>query len=292
MRVLGALAALGPPNTAIPLASGGRFAYHLPPASSEPLPLPLLLIGGTSQSLSSWGPHVPALSRSRLVLTFECVGQGPFEPSSSCSMSAQVSRLSSFLNAASITGDKSVDLAGLSFGGRVCLAASRLGVARKTHLSGVSLNRDAVALRVLEKWREILGDGDLRAFAESIVEVSYSTDFRERNEKWIPKWLDFVESSNTAEGVLKLLNESHLDDSYGVTESLRLSKSSNRFLLGEMDVLCGAGGGEGGVNSAMNDLLAAAGNGHGGRVVEGCGHGVPLEASKLWREDLLRWLDS
>ena len=293
MRLIQALAALGPSNTPILLRYAGRFSYHPPSGATEAAAAsqtPLILCGGTSQSLSSWSPHIKELSRDRLVITYECVGQGPFPPPPhvSCAMSEQVNRLKAFMDSVELRSPASVDMAGLSFGARVCLAASRLGRTRRCHLSGVSVVRDAEATRILEEWRGLVRDGNLERFAHSIIEVSYSPAFRERNRKWLPKWVEFVKENNTIEGLGGLLNESHAEDDFGVLPSLQNSKSVNRFLVGEHDVLCGGGGNK--VHSSLERLLAVAGEGDTGMVVRGIGHGVPIEASKEWRTDLLEWL--
>ena len=39
---------------------------------------PLILIGGTAQTITSWEHHIGQLSRNRDVLVYECLGQGPY----------------------------------------------------------------------------------------------------------------------------------------------------------------------------------------------------------------------
>ena len=49
-------------------------------ASDSPSSTPLILIGGTAQTITSWEHHVQSLSRNRDVLVYECLGQGPCPP--------------------------------------------------------------------------------------------------------------------------------------------------------------------------------------------------------------------
>ncbi|GMH94821.1 hypothetical protein TrVE_jg9948 [Triparma verrucosa] len=291
--LLHALSSLSPPAAPFlhPILNR-RYAYYPPQTQSSSSPPPLLLLGGTSQSISSWSPHVSQLSKSRLVIAYECCGQGPSPPLSheTCAIESQVSTLEKFVNGLNL---EEVDVAGLSFGSRVGLAFSRTGKVNKLHVSGLTRKRDDYSMKVLEDWRGILSDGSdedhgiLKRFAESVIDVSYSEGFKEKNSKWREKWEEFVVNNNTVEGLRGLLNQSHagVEDEWGVTKSLLASRSENRFIVGEVDVLCGAES-EKGVKGAMEELRPFGQT----KVFEGCGHAVPMEMGKAWRDDLLEFL--
>ena len=211
--------------------------------SPSPSP-PLVLLGGTASVIDSWQAHVKPLSRNRDVLCVEALGQGRSE-ALDCSMSKQVAHMQ---NALEDLGVEEVDIAGVSFGGRLGVALAKAGGGgrtrvRKLHVTGVGVQRDEQALRRIERWRAMLGEeGGLETFSEDLIKSSYSKVFLEKvrsfgglhvcelilsltaaitqNEKNLGKFVEFVVSKNTREGLARLICQSHaaVDDEFGVRE--------------------------------------------------------------------------
>ncbi|GMI27523.1 hypothetical protein TrCOL_g2307 [Triparma columacea] len=259
---------------------------------------PLVLLGGTASVIDSWQAHVKPLSRERDVLCVEGLGQGK-STALDCSMTSQVSAIHSALH--EDLGVREVDVAGVSFGGRVGVALARDGGSgggrgrtrvRKLHVTGIGAKRDEQAVSRIERWRELLSDKEkgLEMCAWDLVKSSYSKGFLKKNEKKLGKFVEFVVNKNTREGLERLIGQSHaaIDDALGVRESLRLTGAREiRFLLGSEDVVVAKDAK--GVKVAMDELIDEVGEGGGGRgegmVVEGYGHVLNMEWGG-WSRDL------
>lgn len=146
---------------------------------------PLVLLGGTASVIDSWQAHVKPLSRERDVLCVEGLGQGK-STALDCSMTSQVSAIHSALH--EDLGVREVDVAGVSFGGRVGVALARDGGSgggrgrtrvRKLHVTGIGAKRDEQAVSRIERWRELLSDKEkgLEMCAWDLVKSSYSKGF-------------------------------------------------------------------------------------------------------------------
>jgi pimeloyl-ACP methyl ester carboxylesterase len=229
------------------------------------------------------------------------------------------------------TSKKLVDLAGFSFGGRVAMAAATIqpGRIRKLHLTGVGAERDEYANIILASWKEILGtdspldasyddrseveeecDPDfhssrctyrLRAFAWSIILATYSAQFLASvGSKRVQSWVDGVCKYNTEEGLKAILMQTHGSfasdlDNKQVLDSWTPAAMATRISTGECVASCKVlvGSNDKMATQAQARKLATVlglSDDH-FQVIDGCSHAVPMEAQKLWREDLIKFLD-
>jgi pimeloyl-ACP methyl ester carboxylesterase len=155
--------------------------------SKEPSPPPLILLGGMAQTIASWQSHMSALSspssqnQNRLVLAYECLGQGrrpvPFNNDDendddgyfcNVTLPRQAEILMSVLNEVFPSAEhdeqqqqqhqQQFDLVGFSFGGRVAMATACLYPNRihKLHLTGVALERSDSAHLQIASWKDLL----------------------------------------------------------------------------------------------------------------------------------------
>ena len=218
-----------------------------------------------------------------------------------------------------------VDVACFSFGARIAMAAATIipNRIRRMHLTGVGAERDDLANIHIESWKEILGcctnhdavddemkmkrdNSRLRSFAWSIILATYSEKFLiSSGPDRIKTWVDGVCQYNTEEGLRAILMQTHDNDGEWSPASMALrirqQQSSNkselsiescRIVVGSEDKMANP-------NQAYQLAKILSRNAKNKeddddsiyKVVEGCGHAVPMEAMRLWREDVLQYLN-
>eukprot|EP00984_Skeletonema_dohrnii_P011254 scaffold4476_cov120-Skeletonema_dohrnii-CCMP3373.AAC.3 len=303
----------------------GRRALLLHPTSfKQPVDYPpLIILGGMAQSIASWEFHLPHFAKNRSVLIYECLGQGPLPSEEICSKvdldtyyeDVSLERQGSdFWNVVdeAFENDGKVDVVGFSFGGRVAMAAavSQPNRIRRLHLTGVAAERDEYANVLLASWKEMLGANNvdimdqkendetnnsrLRAFAWSIILATYSEQFLASvGAARVHTWVDGVCKFNTQNGLKAILLQTHggegqwtpasmAEEMKGYVESYRLVVGSNDKMASPDQVLRLA--------QLLGKQEGSKGETHYYRVVEDCGHAVPFEAMRLWREDVIKYL--
>ena len=305
----------------------GRRALLLHPAPSKQpnnniSHPPLVILGGMAQSIASWELHLPYFAKDRSVLIYECLGQGPYPPEEICpdldtnyadvSLKRQGLDFWSVVNEAFFTPgsyyhdsndgvlDKAqVDVVGFSFGGRVAMAAalSQSNRIRKLHLTGMGAERDEYANVILSSWKDMLSlqnenkDADssgLRAFAWSIILATYSEHFLGSvGAARIQTWVDIVCQFNTQRGLRAILMQTHAGEEGQWTPAsmagqMKGSIESYRLVVGSKDKMASTH-----QVQRLDELL---GGNESYRVIENCGHAVPFEAMRLWREDVMKYL--
>ncbi|KAL7539944.1 hypothetical protein ACHAXR_009732 [Thalassiosira sp. AJA248-18] len=343
------------------IAGRRALLLHPQPSPNKPNIIPLVILGGMAQSISSWEFHLPYLSRHRSVLIYEALGQGPPPPDEVCSIDGREVTLERYYDNVSLerqgkdfwnvvdeaffapgsyyyeqnelgndaTSEK-VDVAGFSFGGRVAMAAASLkpNRIRRLHLTGVGAERDAFASVILASWNEILasrsididdletGEEDcdldhasrctsrLRSFAWSVILATYSEQFlASAGPERVKTWVDSVCRYNTEEGLRAILAQTHgnageEEDMWtpaAMAQRIQTSQSIEncRVVVGSQDKMANP-------NQALqlaelllqskDDETTKTSEGDTYKVMEGCGHAVPMEAMRLWRDDVLSFL--
>ena len=216
-----------------------------------------------------------------------------------------------------------VDVACFSFGSRVALAAATIqSRIRRMHLTGVGAERDDLANIHIESWKEMLGctspitvcdemkverdNSRLRSFAWSIILATYSEKFLiSAGPDRIKTWVDGVCQYNTEEGLRAILMQTHDNNGEWSPASMaqriqqqssnksELSIESCRIVVGSEDKMANP-------NQAYQLAKILSRNTKNKeeddddsiyKVIEGCGHAVPMEAMRLWREDVLQYLN-
>ena len=315
------------PDAAAPLtlSLAGRRCLRAPRRrpllSSSPPPPPLLLLGGMAQSVRSWEPHLPSLSAERDVLVCECLGQGPDQGSwgtcdprdgggdGAMTLDRHAEDLGHVIREA-FGGDAQIDLAGFSLGGRIGLAALAAAAGesapplsiRRMHLTGVGAERDGFGEAVVQSWRDALGDhgGEddeeearrLRAFAWSAVLATHSPHFLSRQgPDRIRTWVDGICSQSTAGGMRSLLRGTHGEEdewspagmARRISQAPEAGRTRGRICVGGDDRMVPPG-----QALRLGELLGWGEESV--RLFRECGHAVPTEMGRAWREDLLDFL--
>lgn len=303
---------------------GGRRCLVAPcrnPSSKGTNP-PLIIIGGTAQTIFSWEHHIPGLSKDRDVLVYECLGQGPLSTEqcdrkmqnvSNVTLAYQAEALSDVVEAAHEQGifqDLCVDIAGFSLGGRIALATASVSphMIRKLHVTGVGAVRDEYSKVVIASWKDIVSQADeqaksgnseeatLRAFGWSTILATYSRDFiASMGSERIGAWVDGIASQNTLEGIAALLKQTHGETEKDEWSPLSIAKRINQSegSVAEKDRIKGklvVGGND---QMATPEEVERLGKELGWDVTllsTSAGHAVPMECAREWRADLLDFL--
>jgi len=253
------------------------------PASEPP---PLVILGGMTQTLASWGGQLRPLAQSRQVLVYEARGQGQTELDlADVSPPRHVDDLAALLTALEIPTP--VDLCGFSFGGRIALAvaATRPDLVRRLVVTGVSAGRGALGRVIVRAWRAALATGDLEALAWLSLADTLGPAYLDRNEQLLPAMVQAVVTRNHYDGIRALFTQTLGDDPdwpFHPTALAPRVRCPTLLIAGELDRLAPAA-----ELDALADLFPGPVARH---VVPGVGHTVAIEAAERWRalvEDFL-----
>ncbi|MCA9653890.1 MAG: alpha/beta fold hydrolase [Myxococcales bacterium] len=266
--------------------STGRIRYDLrqpAPATGRP---PLVLVGGMTQTLASWGGQLRPLSATRPVLAYECRGQGATELDlREADLPRHVEDLVALLEALGLPTP--VDLCGFSFGGRVCLAvaATQPALARRLVLSGVSTGRGVVGQLIVEGWLAALRTGDLEALARISLPDIVGPAYLEAHAHLVEPMVRAVVERNSFAGIDALFHQTLRapSDPAWTNEAMAARVQCPTLVLGgELDRLAPP--------AEVRDLAERMGAR--ALTIPGAGHTIPIEAAERWREAVLEHLDA
>jgi 3-oxoadipate enol-lactonase len=274
------------PDPVLGPGAEGRIRYDLRPGPGGGDHPTLVLIGGMTQTISSWGGQLRPLSATRTVITYETRGQGSTSLSlARVDLAQHVDDFAALVHALRLPTP--LDVCGFSFGGRVSLAiaATRPELVRRLVLSGVGLDRGVVGRLIISDWIATLRTGDLEALARvSLADIA--------GPSWLAKHEDLVESMVTAvvqrnsfEGIRALFQETlrPLAGSPWATAALAERVRCPVLVMGGThDRLAPP--------DEVSELSTRMGGGC--RILPDAGHTTPIEAAEPWREALLEHLDA
>ncbi|HEY8378292.1 MAG TPA: alpha/beta hydrolase [Nannocystis sp.] len=247
---------------------------------------PLVILGGMTQTLASWGGQVRPLAAHRPVVVYEARGQGQTRLAlSDVSPPVHIEDFVRLLDALGIA--EPVDLCGFSFGGRIALAvaAERPERVRRLVLSGVSAGRGALGRVIVRAWREALRAGDLTALAWMSLADTLGPRYLEQNEAVLEAIVKATIQRNTYAGVSALFSQTLGDDPSSPWHPLSLAprvRAPALLLAGELDRLAPAG--------ELGALAAAFPTPARAEVLPGVGHTIPIEAPEAWRARVLEFI--
>ncbi len=248
----------------------------------------LVILGGMTQTLASWGGQLRPLSATREVLVYEARGQGHSELAiTDVSPARHVEDFTALLEALAITGP--VDLCGFSFGGRVALAiaATRPALIRRLVLTGVSAGRGALGHVIVRAWQASLATGDLEALAWLSLADTLGPAYLDRNEHMLAGMVQATMSRNRYDGIRALFEQTLADDPAWPFHPTRLAPQiacPTLLLAGAHDRLA--------PTSELAGLAALFAGPVTHHVVPDVGHTVAIEAPEVWRAHLLEFLDA
>ncbi|HET6583148.1 MAG TPA: alpha/beta fold hydrolase [Nannocystaceae bacterium] len=246
---------------------------------------PVVLLGGMTQTLASWGAQIRPLAETRPVIAIEARGQGSTELAlADCSLPRHVEDFASLHAALALRGP--VDLCGFSFGGRVALAiaAARPELVRKLVLSGVALDRGVVGRLVVQGWMASLRTGDLEALARVSLPDILGPAYLEANAKLVDAMIRASIERNRYDGVLALMRATldlPEDSEWAPAALAQRVRAPTLCTGGALDRLAPP--------DEVAALAFAMRAEH--HVFPDVGHTVAIEAPKAWRDAVVSFLD-
>jgi pimeloyl-ACP methyl ester carboxylesterase len=266
-------------------------------SSSSSPSRPLVLIPGFAQRIDLYQVHLPALSRDRDVLIIQPLQVDDFSSSNDVSLPVQAQNLATVLDkvySGSTVDDEimEVDLVGFSMGARIALAAacvwnqqdlSRYRV-HKLHMSGVGWQPSPEAQLLFSAWKDLLRHDNLRGWAWNVILASYSASFLLQNKERLVAWVDNLQEAHSAISLLALLEQTHHPEWIVETMAEKIPAPCNiQLQVGDEDRLVTVES----VKVLCERLPCEASY----SVVPSCGHAVPLESPRKWRDDVIQFLD-
>ncbi|GKY97665.1 hypothetical protein MPSEU_000724800 [Mayamaea pseudoterrestris] len=216
------------------------------------------------------------------------MGTGTKAFPSDVSLPAQVKALATILDY-EFGKDTQVDIAGFSMGGRIGLAAACLlhGRIRKLHVTGVGLQTSERAQVHYHAWKELLRQENLQGFAWSLLMSSYHASFLLQHQNHLVSWAESLSGSHMhkPQGLLALLEQTHNPEWSVENMASQLPGTCKiHLVVGQNDQMASLGSVQA-LSAKLNlseDLLT---------VVSTCGHAVPMESPRIWRNSILQFLD-
>ncbi len=246
---------------------------------------PLILLGGMTQTLASWGGHLRPLAETRQVIAYEARGQGTTELDlADCSLAHHVEDFAALHSALGLTGP--VDLCGFSFGGRLALtiAARRPDLVDTLVCSGVALDRGIVGRLIVRGWLAALATGDLEALARVSLPEILGPAWLTANAALLESVIRATIERNRYEGVLALMRataELPPDSDWQLAALAPRVRARALCMVGELDRLAPPA-----EVAALAEMLGAELH-----IEPDVGHTIAIEAPTGWRTRLLEFLD-
>eukprot|EP01038_Epipyxis_sp_PR26KG_P004773 gene4773-6695_t len=249
---------------------------------------PLIILGGTAQTISSFGLHISSLSRNRRIIIPEmrCQGLHTSLNIESATISQHVHDFHEFI---SVLGLKIFDLCGFSFGGRLSLAyASHYPAAvRKITVTGVPLVRNPLGVLIMHSWLDLLMKDDLKSAALSFVLNGYSDVYIDKIGTRLFQLVNIIDESNSSERLyhlIKLSQDDHEDNiNYTTQNVIKNINCPVQIIAGNKDRICSY--------EAACKLFEVLNDKDRRRLVTlPTGHLVPFEDPILWRKAVLDFL--
>ena len=248
---------------------------------------PLMIIGGTAQTIDTYTGHLRELAggKRRLIIP-ELRNQGKTQLLSAHGHMAQhVDDVVALLRALNVP---TVDLCGFSFGGRVALAVASTHpeAVRRLSITGVPLHREPLGSLILQSWGDGLNHGQLRACAWSFILNGYSEGFIARFADRLPSFVNQIVQDNECNKLADLMNLSHItadSNYYSVPSCASRVVCPTQVIAASLDRI------------AAPAMVRALGDTIPGTIfveVQGSGHLVPFEKPSEWRRNVLQFLDA
>lgn len=218
-----------------------RNMRYLDIGNDRTLP-PIIILGGTAQTISTFHPHVRPISKNRRLIIPELRCQGETDLLSQyATIQQHVKDLHVLLDAINVNR---IQLSGYSFGGRIGIAFSAKyeTIVDKLSVTAVPLIRPMMGNLILKSWQDGLLRNNLRECAWSFMLNGYSERFLEKYADRIPSFVDLVIKNNKdPKKLLDLLIYSNVpdDDPYSVMKCAEKIKCPVQIIAATKDRIAG-----------------------------------------------------
>ena len=240
----------------------------------------LLLINGLSQSTSNWLSQVSALSERYRVITMDSRGQGRSDLGTRpLTVDEHVDDIIALLDH---LGVSRVHPVGFSHGARIGLRLAAKHPRRVGRLVVTGMGADDGLFRktLIRVWREVLRLGGVEALAWCSLTDILSQGFLEFHTEDIETMIQTTVKRNSPEGLAAMLDG--LMAYPASLEDARLVQAPTLVCSADKDPLCS--------EQAADRLAITIPNVRHVRFVN-CGHTIPIEQPRRWREEVLAFLD-
>lgn len=246
--------------------------------------VPMLLLGGTSQTINSFSQHYKALSKQNRILSPELRCQGKTELLSKCGTMGQ--QCQDVIQLMDLLEIEKANFVGFSFGGRVALslAANHPERVNKLSLTGVPLSRPSLGRLTLESWKLGIERGEMYSCAWSLILNGYSEDFIKKHEARIGSFVDMVVEGNDPQKLHDLLAYSHVsedDPLFSIPACAARVVCPTQVIAGSQDRIAG----EDSVRK-LHEVIK-----HSQYHVISSGHLIPFEHPIWWRKHVLEFIE-
>lgn len=260
-----------------------RFERRIP--SDAPLTPPLVLLGGMTQTVASWGGHLRPFAERRLVVAYETRGQGSTELDvTDCSPARHVEDFVELVRALELPTP--LDLCGFSFGGRIALAiaVSRPDLVRRLVVSGVAHERGVLGRLIVRSWMATLRTGDLEALAWVSLPDILGPSYLEKNEQLIESIVKTTVQRNDFAGIKALFDQTmdlEPDSRWQPSHLAEHVRCPALVMGGALDRIAPPHE----VAALASRLRAPV------EIFPDAGHTIPIEVALPWRQRVERFLD-
>lgn len=240
----------------------------------------ILLINGLSQSTANWMSQVSALSERYRVITFDSRGQGRSDVGNRpLTIDEHVDDIIALLDH---LGIERVHPVGFSHGARIGLrlAAKRPNRVGRLVVTGMGADDGLFRRTLIRVWREVLRLGGVEALAWCSLTDILSQGFLELHADDIETMVQTTVKRNSTEGLAAMLDG--LMNYPASLEDARLIQAPTLVCSADKDPLCS--------EQAADRLAIAIPNVRHVRFAN-CGHTIPIEQPRRWREEVLSFLD-
>jgi len=245
---------------------------------------PVVLIGGMTQTVASWGGQLRPLSAHREVVAYEARGQGETELDvTDCSPARHVDDFVALVQALGLRVP--LDLCGFSFGGRQTLgiAATRPDLIDRIVLSSVSLDRTVMSRLIVDGWIACLRTGDLETLARVSLPETLGAAYLAKNAHLVDAMIKTTVQRNRFDGIRALFEQTLVlpeDSEWHPTRLATQVRCPALVLGGEADRI------------ADPDQIRALANALGAHyeILHRAGHTIPIESPEAWRAAVERFL--
>lgn len=173
---------------------------------------PIVILGGTAQTINTFTTHIKPMSKSNRVIVMELRGQGSNQLQSSYArMHQHVVDVHEVLRKLQVS---KIYLCGFSFGGRVAIAfaAHHSEMVEKLSVTGISMSRPKLGEMIIKSWEDALRRGNMRECAWSFILNGYSSSFIEKYYSKLESFIEMVVAANDPNKLYDLIRLSHNTD--------------------------------------------------------------------------------
>lgn len=246
---------------------------------------PLVLVGGMTQTVASWGAHLRPFAERRPVLAYETRGQGSTELDvTDGSPARHVEDFVALVDALALPTP--LDLCGFSFGGRIALAiaVSRPDLVRRLVVSGVAHERGVLGRLIVRSWMATLRTGDLEALAWVSLPDILGPSYLEKNEHLIEGMVKTTVQRNRFAGIKALFDQTMdlpADSRWQPSHLADHVRCPTLVMGGALDRIAPPHG----VTALAERLRGQV------EIFPDAGHTIPIEVALPWRQRVERFLD-